>query len=97
MKFRPEEKTAIWEIRQDHDTPGWKEPVDHSIASLTRQVAEMSRQLKDSTRGRKIGNDETTMNMSDDDSDLSSLCASHKYVASNKSCNVRGCHHSDSY
>ena len=36
----------MWELRQERDNPGWKEPVDPSIASLTRQVAEMSQQLK---------------------------------------------------
>ena len=97
MKFRPEEKTAMWELRQECDTPGWKEPVDTSIASLTRQVAEMSQKLKDSTRGRKRDNDKTTMDMSDDDSNLSSLGASLKYAASNKSRNVCGRQCSDSY
>ena len=71
LKFGPEEKTTMWEIRQERDNPGWKEPVDTSIASLTYQVAEMSQQLKDSTRGRKRDNDETTMDMYDDDSKLS--------------------------
>ena len=62
-----------------------------------RQIAEMSQQLKDSTRGRKRDNDKTTMDMSDDDSNLSSLGASRKSAASNKSCNVCSRHHNDSY
>ena len=87
----------MWELRQERDNPGWKEPVDPSIASLTRQVAEMSQQLKDSTRGRKRDNDENTMDMTDDDSNLSSLGASRKSSASNKSRNVCSRHRSDSY
>ena len=97
LKFGPEEKTAMWELCQERDTPGWKEPVDPSIASLTRQVAEMSQQLKDSTHGRKRDTEETTMGMSDGDSNLSSLGASRKSAASNKSRNVCGHHRSDSY
>ena len=57
LKFGPEEKTAMWEIRQERDIPGWKKPVDPSIASLTCQVSEMIQQLKDSTCGRKRDND----------------------------------------
>ena len=87
----------MWEIRQERDTPGWKYPVEPSIASLTRQVSEMSQQLKDSTRGRKRDNDKTRMDMFDDDSNLSSLGASRKSVASNKSRNVRSHHRSDNY
>ena len=87
----------MWELRQERDTPGWKEPVDPSIASLTRQVPEMSQQLKDSTHGRKGDNDEHTMDMSDDDTNLSSLNASRESAASNKSHNVCGRHCSDSY
>ena len=97
LKFGPEEKTAMWELRQERDTPGWKEPVDPSIASLNRQVAEMSQQLKDSTRGRKRDNEKTTMDMSDDDSNLSSLVASRKSAARNKSGNFCSHHRSDSY
>ena len=97
LKFRPEEKTAMWELRQERDTPGWKEHVDPSIASLTRQVAEMIQRLKYSTRGRKRENNEFTMDMSDDDINLNSLVASYKFAASNKSCNIRGRHLSDSY
>ena len=85
------------ELRQERDTPGWKEPFDPSISSLTRQVAEMSQQRKESTRSRKRDNDETTIDMSDDDSNLSSLGASCKSAANNKSRNVRSCHRSDSY
>ena len=80
LKFRPEEKTDMRELRQKRDTPGWQEPVDPSIDSLTCQVSEMSQQLKYSTRGRKRDNDETTMDMSDDDSKISSLGASRKYA-----------------
>ena len=40
----------------------------------------MSQKLKDSTRGRKRDNDETTMDMSDDDYKISSLVASRKYA-----------------
>ena len=87
----------MWELRQERDTPGWEEPVDPSIASLTCQVAETSQQMKDSTRGRKRDNDETTMDMSDDDYNLSSLGASRKSAASNKYRNVHGRHRSDSY
>ena len=57
----------------------------------------MSQQLKDSTRGRKRDNDEHTMDMSDDDTNISSLSASRKYSASNKSRNVRGRQRSDTY
>ena len=87
----------MWELRQERDTPGWKEPVDPSIASLTCQVSETSQQLKDSTCGRKRDNDETTLDMSDDDTNLSSLGASRKSTASNKSLNVCIRHRSDSY
>ena len=87
----------MWELRHERDTPGWKETVDPSIASLNCQVAEMSQQLKDSTRGRKRDNEKTTMDMSDDDSNLSSLGESRKSAARNKSRNVRGRHRSDSY
>ena len=57
----------------------------------------MSQKLKDSTRGRKRDNDKTTMDMPDDDSNLSSLGASRKYAARNKSRNICGRHRSDSY
>ena len=87
----------MWELRQERDTPGWKEHVDTSIVSLTRKVAEMSQQLKDITRGRKRDNDENTMDISDDDFNISSLGASRKSSASNKSRKVSICHHSDSY
>ena len=73
----------MWELLQERDTPGWKDPVDPSIASLTRQVAEMSQKLKDSTRGRKRDNNEHTMDMSDDDTNLSSLSVSRKSAATN--------------
>ena len=97
LKFGPKEKTPMWEVHQEHDTPGWKEPVDPGIVSLTRQDSEMSQQLKDSTLGRKRDTEETTMDMSDDDSNLSSLGASRKSVARNKSCNIRSRHRSDIY
>ena len=87
----------MWELLQARDNPGWKEPVDPGIASLTHQVAEMSQQLKDSTRGRKRDTEETTMDMSDDDYNLISLGASRKYIASNNTRNVRSHHRSDSY
>ena len=87
----------MWELCQEFDTPGWKEPIYHSIASLTRKVSEMIQQLKESTRGRKRDNDETTLDMSDDDTNLSSLGASRKSAASNKYRNVCSCHRSDSY
>ena len=83
LKSGPEKNNAMWELRQERDTPGWKEPVDTSISSLTRQVSEMGHQLKDSNRGRKRDNDKHTMDMSDDDTNLSSLSASRKYAASN--------------
>ena len=87
----------MWELLQERDSPGWKVPVDTSIASLTRQVSEMSQQQKDITCVRKRYNDKTTMAISDDDSNLSSLGASRKSAASNKSRNVCGRHRSDSY
>ena len=97
LKFGPEENTTMWELCQERDTAGWKEPVYPSIASLTSQVAEMSQQMKYSTRGRKRYNDEHTMDMSDNDTNLSSLIASRKAAASNKSRNICGRHRSDSY
>ena len=87
----------MWELREERDKPGGKDPVDTSIASLTRQVAEMSQQLKESNRGRKRDNNKTTMDMSDDDYNFSSLGASRKSAASNKYRNVHGRHRSDSY
>ena len=87
----------MWELCQESDTPGWKELVDPGIASLTRQGTEMSQQLKESTRGRKRDNEKTTMDMSDDDSNLSSLGESRKSAARNKSGNFRSHHRSDSY
>ena len=57
----------------------------------------MSQQLKDITRGRKRDNDENTMDISDDDTNISSLSASRKSAAINKSRNVRDRYRSDSY